>query len=146
MFNRSHNPRARWGYVWFARSLGRRAETGSVLSGTVCAMCHSPESQEQVGLGTGLVQALAKQVICFHSQSDVVTCFRSQSDATLHCCYLALVRAPRCGTACGGFCGSAVHLPELHMSVGQEDVSSDLSSISVPQVVSVRSPLPSSRE
>ena len=32
-------------------------------------MCHSLQSQEQVGFGTGLVQALARQVICFHSRS-----------------------------------------------------------------------------
>ena len=99
-----------------------------------------------MGFGTGLVQALAQQVICFHSQSDVVTCFRSQSGVALHCCYLALVMAPGWSAAVGGFCGSAVHLPELHMSVGQEDVSSDLSSISAPQVVSFGLPHPPSGE
>ena len=41
---------------------------GHQLLGT---MSHSPESQEPVGFGTGLVQVLAKQVNCFHAQSDV---------------------------------------------------------------------------
>ena len=100
-----------------------------------------------MGFGTGLVQVLAQQVICFHSQSDVVvTCFRSQSGAAHHCCYLALVMAPEWSAAGGGFCGNAVHLPELHMSVGQEDVSSDLSFISAPQVVSFGLPHPPSGE
>lgn len=82
--------------------------------------------------GNGLVQALE---ICFHSQSDVVTCFRSQSDVALRCCYLVLVMVPRWSTTGGGFCGSALNLHERHMSGGQEDVSSDLSSISAPQVL-----------
>ena len=89
-----------------------------------------------MGFGTGLVQALAQQVICFHSQSEVVTYFRPQSGAALHCCYMALVMVPGWSAAGGGVCGNTVHLPELHMSIGQEDVSSDLSSISAPQVVS----------
>ena len=99
-------------------------------------MCHSLQSQEQVGFGTGLVQALARQVICFHSRSG----------AALHCCKSALVMTPGWSAAGGGFCGSPFHLPQLHMNVGQEDVSTDLSSISVPQVVSFGSPLPCSRE
>ena len=69
-----------------------------------------------MGFGTG------KKVICFHSQSG----------AALHCCYLELVRASGWSTAGSGFCGSTVHLPELHMSVGQEDMSSNVRSISVP--------------
>ena len=84
-------------------------------------MCHSLQYQEQVGFGTGLVQALAKQVICFHSRSGA-----------------ALVMTPGWSAAGGGFCGSTVHLPQL--------ASTDLSSISVPQVVSFGSPLPPSRE
>ena len=99
-------------------------------------LCHSLQSQEQVRFGTGLVQALVKQMICFHSRSS----------AALHCCNSALVMTPGWSAAGGGFCGSTVHLPELHMNVGQEDVNSDLSSISVPQVVSFGSPLPPSRE
>ena len=91
-------------------------------------MFHSLESQEPVGFGTGLVQALEKQVIYFHSRSDVVTCFHSQSGAAVHCCYLVLVTALGWSAASGGFCGSTVRLPELRMSVGQEDLSSDLSS------------------
>ena len=59
---------------------------------------------------------------------------------------MALVRAPGWSAAGGGFCGSTVHLPKLHMSIGQEDVSSNLSSISVPQVASFGLPLPPSRE
>ena len=92
-------------------------------------MCHSLQSQEQVGFGTGLVQALAKQVICFHSRSGA-----------------ALVMTPGWSAAGGGLCGSTIHLPKFHMNVGQEDVSTDLSSISVPRVVSFGSPLPPSRE
>ena len=99
-------------------------------------MCHSLQSQEQVGFGTCLVQALAKQVICFHSRSG----------AALHCCNLALVMTPGWRAAGGGFFGSTVHLRQLNMNVGQEDVSTDLSSISVPQVVSFGSSLPLSRE
>ena len=95
-------------------------------------MCHSLESQEPMGFGTGLVQALAKQVICSHSQSDVVTCSHSQSGAALHCCCSVLVTAPGWSEAGSGFCGSTVHLHELHMSVNQEYVSNDLGSISVP--------------
>jgi len=109
-------------------------------------MCHSSESQGERGFGTGLVQALAQQVICFHSQADVVTCFCSQSEAALHCCYLVLVMARGWSAAGGGFCGSAVHLPDLHMSVGQEEVSSNLSSISAPQVDSFGLPHPPSGE
>ena len=75
-----------------------------------------------MGFGTDLAQALVKQMICFDSQSDVVTCFRSQSGAVLHCCDLALVMALGWSAAGGGFCGSTVHPPQLHMSVGQEDV------------------------
>lgn len=75
-----------------------------------------------MGFGTDLLQALAKQVICFHSQSVVVTCFRSQSGAVLHCCDLALVMAPGWSAAGGVFYGSTVHPRQLHMSVGQEDV------------------------
>jgi len=41
---------------------------GHQLLGT---MSHSPESQEPVGFGTGLVQVVAKQVNCFHAQCDV---------------------------------------------------------------------------
>ncbi|RMX59122.1 hypothetical protein pdam_00009814 [Pocillopora damicornis] len=79
-------------------------------------------------------------------KSDLVICFHSQSGAALHCCHMALVRAPGWSAAGGGFCGSTVHLPKLHMSIGQEDVSSNLSSISVPQVASFGLPLPPSRE
>ena len=41
---------------------------GHQLLGT---MSHSPESQEPMGFGTGLVQVLAKQVNGFHAPSDV---------------------------------------------------------------------------
>ena len=66
-------------------------------------MCHSLQSQEQVGFGTGLVQALGRQVICFHSRSG----------AALHCCNLALVMTPGWSAAGGGFCGSTVHLLQV---------------------------------
>ena len=69
-----------------------------------------------------------------------------QAGAALHCCYLALMRASGWSTAGGGFCGSTDHLPELHMNVGHEDMSSNRSSISVPQVASFGLPLPPSRE
>ena len=68
-------------------------------------MCHVPESQGQMGFGTDLVQALAKQVICFHSQSDLVTCFRSQSWAVVHCCDLTLVMA-----------GVSAEVPSIHLN------------------------------
>jgi len=55
-------------------------------------MSHSPESQEPGGLGTGLLQALVKQVNRFHAQSDVA----------LHCCCLALAVA----IGWSGFSGS----------------------------------------
>ena len=61
-----------------------------------------------VGFGTHLEQVLAKQLNSFHAQSDVA----------LHCCCLALVVAVGWSAAGGGFCGSTVHLPEVHMSVG----------------------------
>ena len=109
-------------------------------------MCHFLESQESKAFGTGLVKALEKQGICSHSQSDVVTCSHSQSGAALHSCYSALVTAPGWSAAGGGFFGSTVHVPELHMSVDQEYVGNDLGSISVPQAVSFGSPLPPSRE
>lgn len=96
--------------------------------------------------GTCLVQALEKQVICFHSQSGVVTYFCSQSIVAFHCCYLALVVAVGWRAAGSSFCGGAVHLPELYMSVSQEDVSSDLNFISAPQVVSFELPHPPSWE
>lgn len=88
-------------------------------------MSHSPESHVLVGFGTHLEQVLAKQLNSFHAQSDVA----------LHCCCLALVVAVGWSAAGGGFCGSAVHLPEVHMSVGEGDVISNLRSISVPQEV-----------
>ena len=58
-------------------------------------MCHSPESQVYTGFDTGLIQALLQQVICFHSQSGVVTCFQFQSGAALHCFYVVLMMAQR---------------------------------------------------
>lgn len=73
-----------------------------------------------------MVQALAKQVNRYYAQSDVA----------LHCSCLALPVAIGWSRAADGFCGSTVHLPELHTSVGQGEVSSDLSSIYVPQEVS----------
>ncbi|KAK2547793.1 Galactose-1-phosphate uridylyltransferase [Acropora cervicornis] len=59
---------------------------------------------------------------------------------------LRLVRPERLGwsAAGGGFCGRKVHLPELHMIVGQGDVSSDLSSIFAAQEVSFELLLPPS--
>ena len=99
-------------------------------------MSHSPESQVPVGFGTDLEQFLAKQVICFHAQSYVA----------LHFCCLALVVVVGWSPAGGCFCGSTVHLPELHMSVSEGDVNSDLRSISAPQEVAIELLLPPSGE
>jgi len=73
-----------------------------------------------------------------------VDCFHAQSDVALHYCCLALVVAVGWSAAGGGFCGRKVHLPELHMIVGQGDVSSDLSSIFAAQEVSFELLLPPS--
>ena len=99
-------------------------------------MSHSPESHVLVGFGTDLEQVLAKQLNSFHAQSDVA----------LHCCCLALVVAVGWSAPGGGFCGSTVHLPEVHMSVGEGDVISDLRSISAPQELAFELLLPPSGE
>ena len=98
-------------------------------------MSHSPESQVPVGFSTDLEQVLAKQLICF-----------AQSDVALYFCCLALVVAVGWSPAGGCFCGSTVRLSELHKSVSEGDVNSDLRSISVSQEVAFELLLPPSGE
>ena len=77
-----------------------------------------------MGFGNGLV--------FFRTLTKPVNCFHSQPGAALYSCYLVLVMTPGWRAADGGFCGGAVHLPGLHVSLDQGGVCSDLTSAASP--------------